>query len=55
MERLEFADIELTYEVHEGGQRVVLVHASPFVSWYRPLLERLAGFSTLLTHPQKHS
>jgi pimeloyl-ACP methyl ester carboxylesterase len=47
MERLEFADVELTYEVHEGGERVVLVHASPFVSWYRPLLERLAGFSTL--------
>jgi pimeloyl-ACP methyl ester carboxylesterase len=47
MERLEFADIELTYEVHEGGERVVLVHASPFVSWYGPLLERLAGFSTL--------
>jgi pimeloyl-ACP methyl ester carboxylesterase len=47
MERLEFADVELSYEVHEGGQRVVLVHASPFVSWYRPLLERLAGFSTL--------
>jgi pimeloyl-ACP methyl ester carboxylesterase len=47
MEHLEFADVELTYEVLEGGERVVLVHASPFVSWYRPLLEQLAGFSTL--------
>ena len=33
----------------ERGERVVLVHASPFVSWYRPLVERLTGFSTCAT------
>ena len=43
MERFGFDDIELTYEVHDRGerQRVVLVHASPFVLWYRPLVEHL--------------
>jgi pimeloyl-ACP methyl ester carboxylesterase len=47
MDRLSFDDIELTYERHDGGPRVVLVHALPFVSWYRPLIDELAGFSTL--------
>ena len=47
MDRLEFDDIQLTYELHEGGDRIVLVHASPFVSWYGPLIEQLTGFSTL--------
>jgi hypothetical protein len=37
----------LTYEVREGGAPVVLVHASAFVSWYVPLIERLTGLSTL--------
>ena len=45
---LEFNDIALTYELKGAGERVVLVHASPFVSWYTPLIERLTGFSTLL-------
>ena len=45
---LEFNDIALTYELMGAGERVVLVHASPFVSWYTPLIERLTGFSTLL-------
>ena len=50
MNLLEFNDIALTYELKGAGERVVLVlvHASPFVSWYRPLIERLTGFSTLL-------
>jgi pimeloyl-ACP methyl ester carboxylesterase len=47
MDRLEFDDVELTYEVREGGAPVVLVHASAFVSWYVPLIERLTGLSTL--------
>jgi pimeloyl-ACP methyl ester carboxylesterase len=47
MERLAFDDVELTYELREGGDRIVLVHASPFVSWYVPLVEQLTGFSTL--------
>lgn len=47
MDRFEFDDVELTYQQHERGERVVLVHASAFVSWYRPLIEHLTGFSTL--------
>jgi pimeloyl-ACP methyl ester carboxylesterase len=47
MDRLAFDDIELTYEVHGNGERVTLVHASPFVGWYAPLIVRLAGLSVL--------
>jgi hypothetical protein len=47
MDSLVFHDVELTYELGEGGDRVVLVHASPFVSWYVPLVEQLSEFSTL--------
>jgi pimeloyl-ACP methyl ester carboxylesterase len=47
MNRLEFDDVEVSFEVHGEGDGVVLVHASPFVSWYAPLLERLDGYSTL--------
>jgi pimeloyl-ACP methyl ester carboxylesterase len=47
MDRLAFDDVELTYELQGHGERIVLVHASPFVSWYVPLVEQLAAFSTL--------
>ncbi len=47
MDRLAFDDVELTYELGEGGDRIVLVHASPFVSWYVPLVGQLTEFSTL--------
>lgn len=47
MDRLAFDDVELTYERQGGGERIVLVHASPFVSWYGPLIEQLGDFSTL--------
>lgn len=47
MDRLAFDDVELTYELGAGGDRIVLVHASPFVSWYVPLVEQLTEFSTL--------
>jgi pimeloyl-ACP methyl ester carboxylesterase len=49
VEHLDFDDIELTYQLHDAGdrERVVLLHASPFVSWYRPLLEHLTELSTL--------
>lgn len=47
MERFAFDDVELTYERRGGGERIVLVHASPFVSWYGPLIDRLTDFSTL--------
>lgn len=45
--RLEFDDVELTYALREQGAPVVLVHASAFVSWYDPLVDHLATFSTL--------
>jgi pimeloyl-ACP methyl ester carboxylesterase len=48
MDRLEFDDVELTYHLHERGEPIVLVHASPFVSWYLPLVEQLRDFSSLL-------
>ena len=47
MERLAFDDVELTYELRGGGERIVCVHASPFVSWYGPLIERLTDCATL--------
>ena len=47
MDHLSFDDIELTYQVQGSGERVVLIHASPFVSWYEPLIEQFSGFSTL--------
>jgi pimeloyl-ACP methyl ester carboxylesterase len=47
VDHFDFDDLELTYALHEGGDRVVLVHASPFVSWYGPLVEQLSEFSTL--------
>ena len=47
MDHLSFDDIELTYQVQGSGEGVVLIHASPFVSWYEPLIEQLSGFSTL--------
>lgn len=48
MDRLDFDDVELTFELHGAGGRIVFVHASPFVSWYRPLLEQLDGYATLV-------
>lgn len=47
MDRFDFDDVELSYQLDGGGERVVLVHASPFVSWYQPLIAQLQGFSTL--------
>ena len=47
MDQLEFEDVRLSYELIEGGEPVVLVHACAFVSWYRPLVERLPDLSTL--------
>ncbi len=47
MDHLSFDDIDLTYQVRGSGERVALIHASPFVSWYEPLVEQLSGFSNL--------
>lgn len=47
MDVLEFDDVALTYQIRGNGERVVLVHASPFVEWYEPLIEHLSGFAVL--------
>lgn len=39
MDRFESDDVELIYEIHGRGEPVVLLHASAFVSWYRPLVQ----------------
>jgi pimeloyl-ACP methyl ester carboxylesterase len=46
-EHVEFGDVELSYRLRGHGEPVVLVHASPFVSWYDPLVERLGDVATL--------
>ena len=40
-------DVELTYELTGQGEPSVLIHASPFVSWYRPLVDYLPGCTVL--------
>jgi pimeloyl-ACP methyl ester carboxylesterase len=47
MDRYEFDDVELTYDVRGRGAPVVLAHASAFASWYVPLVDRLADVSTV--------
>ena len=48
MDTVQFDDVDLTYWLRDGGgERVVLVHASAFVSWYEPLVECLPDHSTL--------
>ena len=47
MDRFDFDDIELSYQLRDAGDRVVFIHASPFVSWYQPLIAQLQQFSTL--------
>jgi pimeloyl-ACP methyl ester carboxylesterase len=36
------------YEIAGDGDPVVFTHASPFVSWYRPLLDAVDGWTTLV-------
>ncbi len=47
MDLVEFDDVELSYQLRGHGERVVLVHASAFVTWYDPLVEHLTNCSTL--------
>jgi pimeloyl-ACP methyl ester carboxylesterase len=47
VDRFHFDDVELIYQARDGNERVVFVHAAPFVSWYDPLVARLAPFATL--------
>ncbi len=55
MDRLRFDDVELDYEILDrGDERVVLVHASPFVSWYQPLVAQLQSISTLTYRRHLH-
>jgi pimeloyl-ACP methyl ester carboxylesterase len=54
MDGLRFDDVELTYELRDGGERVVLIHASPFVSWYQPLTAKLREFATLTYRRHLH-
>jgi pimeloyl-ACP methyl ester carboxylesterase len=47
MDQMSFEDVVLRYELREGGDPVLLVHAAPFVSWYDPLVARMEGVGTL--------
>jgi pimeloyl-ACP methyl ester carboxylesterase len=52
MDSLTFDDIELSFELtdEQGGSGtapVVFVHASPFVSWYGPLIDHLTSATTM--------
>jgi pimeloyl-ACP methyl ester carboxylesterase len=47
MEHLMFDDVELDHQVRGDGEPVVFVHASAFVSWFEPLVERLKDRATL--------
>jgi pimeloyl-ACP methyl ester carboxylesterase len=46
-EHVEFGDVEVSYQLRGCGEPLVLIHASPFVSWYDPLVERLGDVATL--------
>ena len=52
MAQVRIDGIEISYEVRGegGGAPVVFLHASPFVEWYGPLLDRLVGQTTLHYH-----
>ena len=47
MQRVELAGRNVEYEIAGEGEPVVLVHARPFVSWYRPLVPALPGRTVL--------
>jgi pimeloyl-ACP methyl ester carboxylesterase len=47
VDRYAFDDVELGFEIAGRGEPIVLVHATAFVSWYRPLVDQLPQFSTL--------
>jgi pimeloyl-ACP methyl ester carboxylesterase len=48
--RITHDDIELIYELTGTGDPVVLIHASPFVGWYAPLVEQMPDFAILRYH-----
>ena len=47
MEHVEFGDIAVDFEVTGQGDQVALLHASPFVSWYAPLVDLMDDYSVL--------
>jgi pimeloyl-ACP methyl ester carboxylesterase len=47
MDRVEFGDIAVEFEVTGRGDQVVLLHARPFVGWYTPLVDVLSEYSVL--------
>jgi pimeloyl-ACP methyl ester carboxylesterase len=55
MAQVKIDGTEISYEVrgYGGGTPVVFVHASPFVEWFGPLLERLAGHATTLHYHRR--
>ena len=48
--RITHDDVELIYELTGTGDPVVLIHASPFVGWYAPLVEKMPDFAVLRYH-----
>ena len=48
--RITHDDVELIYELTGTGDPVVLIHASPFVGWYAPLVEQMPDFAVLRYH-----
>ena len=47
MDHVEFDGVAVDYEIIGSGDRVVLLHARPFVGWYAPLVDVLSGYSVL--------
>ena len=47
MERFEFDDVQLTYELRGRGEPIVLAHASAFVRWYLPLVDQMESVAML--------
>ena len=52
--RITHDDVELIYELTGTGDPVVLIHASPFVGWYAPLVEQMPDFAVLRYHRRLH-
>ena len=47
MDHVELSGVRVEFEVRGGGDPVVLVHARPFVTWFRPLVATLDDMSVL--------
>ena len=47
MDHVDLSGVRVEFEVHGGGDPVVLVQARPFVTWFRPLLATVGDMSVL--------